>query len=56
MQTGMRPHFRFEDLDIWRLSRDMAVKMHCLAETLSEKKYWRYAEQLRGAALTVPNN
>ena len=26
------------------------------AEKLDEKRYWRYAEQLRAAALSVPNN
>ena len=52
----MRPHFRFEDLEIWQLSKDMAVRMHRLSEKLDEKRYWRYAEQLRAAALSVPNN
>jgi four helix bundle protein len=52
----MRPHFRFEDLEIWRLARDLAVKLHLLAEKLESRKLWRYAEQIRGAALSVPNN
>lgn len=52
----MRPHFRFEDLEIWRLARDLAVKLHLLAEKLESRKFWRYAEQVRGAALSVPNN
>ena len=51
-----RPHFRFEDLEIWQLARDMAVKFHRLSEKLDSKRYYRYAEQLRGAALSVPNN
>ena len=53
---GGRPHFRFEDLEIWQLARDMAVAFHRLAEALDRKKYYRYAEQLRSAALSVPNN
>ena len=53
---GERPHFRFEDLEIWQLARDMAVAFHRLAEALDRKKYYRYAEQLRSAALSVPNN
>jgi len=51
-----RPHFRFEDLEIWQLARDLAVKLHDLAAKLEAKKLYRYAEQLRGAALSVPNN
>ncbi len=52
----MRPHFRFEDLDIWQLSKEMAVKFHMLSEQLERKRYYRYAEQLRAAGLSVPNN
>jgi len=51
-----RPHFRFEDLDIWQLSKDMAVGFHKLSEQLETHRYYRYAEQLRAAALSVPNN
>jgi len=51
-----RPHFRFEDLEIWRLARDMAVDFHKLAHRLEERKYYRYAEQLRAAGLSMPNN
>jgi four helix bundle protein len=52
----MRPHFRFEDLEIWQLARDMAFAFHRLAEKLEKCGYYRYAEQLRAAALSVPNN
>lgn len=51
-----RPHFRFEDLEVWQLSRSLAVKFHKLAENLERKKLYRYAEQLRGAGLSVSNN
>lgn len=54
--TRKRPHFRFEDLEIWRLAKDMAVGFHRLAEKLEVRKYFRYAEQLRAAGLSVPNN
>jgi four helix bundle protein len=30
--------------------------LHKLAEALEARKYFRYAEQLRGAALSAPNN
>jgi len=52
----MRPHFRFEDLEIWQLARDLAVKLHHLAGKLDEQKFFRYAEQLRAAGLSLTNN
>ncbi|MCX6921851.1 MAG: four helix bundle protein [Verrucomicrobia bacterium] len=52
----MRPHFRFEDLEIWQLALELAVKFHRLAEKLEGKKLYRYAEQLRGAGLSLTNN
>jgi four helix bundle protein len=52
----MRPHFRFEDLEIWQLAVDMAVKLHRLADLLERQKMYRYSEQLRGAGLSLPNN
>jgi hypothetical protein len=30
----MRPHFRFEDLEIWQLALALAVEFHRLAEKL----------------------
>ncbi len=52
----MRPHFRFEDLEIWQLARVMAVKLHKLADDLEKKRLYRYAEQLRAAGLSLTNN
>ena len=52
----MRPHFRFEDLEIWQLSRVLAVKLHKLAEDLDKRRLYRYAEQLRAAGLSLTNN
>ena len=52
----MRPHFRFEDLEIWQLASDLAVQFHKLAETLDRRKLFRYAEQLRAAGLSISNN
>ena len=51
-----RPHWRFEDLDIWQLARDLAVKFHRIANRLQEQRLYRYAEQLRGAGLSLSNN
>jgi four helix bundle protein len=52
----MRPHFRFEDLEIWQIARGLAVKFHKLAETLDKRRLYRYAEQLRAAGLSLTNN
>jgi four helix bundle protein len=52
----MRPHFRFEDLEIWHKAADLAVKLHRLADRLETGRMFRYAEQLRGAGLSLPNN
>lgn len=52
----MRPHFRFEDLEVWQLAVELAVKLHRLADRLDSRKLYRYAEQVRGAGLSLPNN
>jgi four helix bundle protein len=52
----MRPHFRFEDLEIWQLGRRLAVRLHKLADELDKKRFYRYAEQLRAAGLSLTNN
>lgn len=51
-----RAHWRFEDLEIWQLARTLAVEFHRLAEKLEQRKLFRYADQLRGAGLSMPNN
>lgn len=54
--TNPRPHFRFEDLDIWQRAKSLAVELHRLANRLDSRRCYRYAEQLRAAGLSVPNN
>jgi four helix bundle protein len=51
-----RPHWRFEDLEVWKLARDLAVKFHRVAERLDARRLYRYAEQLRAAGLSLTNN
>ena len=51
-----RPHWRFEDLEIWNKAADLAVKFHLIAERLDRRRLYRYAEQLRAAGLSLSNN
>jgi four helix bundle protein len=51
-----RPHWRFEDLEIWKKAADLAVKFHRIAERLDRRRLYRYAEQLRAAGLSISNN
>ncbi len=51
-----RPHFRFEDLEIWQIAKEMSVRFHMVADDLEQRKLYRYAEQIRAAGLSVPNN
>ena len=51
-----RPHWRFEDLDIWDKAADLAVRFHRIAERLDRRRLYRYAEQLRAAGLSISNN
>lgn len=48
--------FRFENLEIWKRAGDLAMPLFELADELEEKKRYRFAEQLRAAALSIPNN
>jgi four helix bundle protein len=52
----MRPHYRFEDLEIWQRAKELAVKFHQLADQLDRRRLYRYAEQLRAAGLSLTNN
>lgn len=52
----MRPHFRFEDLEIWQLAKQLAINFHKLAQQLDRPRLYRYAEQLRAAGLSLTNN
>ncbi len=56
MGSGKRPHWRFQDLEIWQLASEMAVKFHQIADALDGRRLYRYAEQLRAAGLSLSNN
>ena len=48
--------FRFEDLDVWKRSVEVASRLFDLADGIEARKRFRFAEQLRGAALSIPKN
>ena len=48
--------FRFEDLEIWKEAIEIATLLFRIADKLEEKKLWRFADQVRGVALGMPNN
>jgi four helix bundle protein len=48
--------FRFEILEIWKRAADIATKLFKLADILEKNKLYRFADQLRGAGLSMPNN
>jgi four helix bundle protein len=51
-----RPHWRFENLEIWNKAVNLAVKFHRIADRLDKRRLHRYAEQLRAAGLSISNN
>src|SRR5437773_11872294 len=55
-EQGMRPHFRFEQLAIWQLARSLAVELHKLADELDTRRFYRYADHLRAAGLSLTTN
>lgn len=52
----MREKFRFENLEIWQLSIEVANELCDVADELENRKLYRFAEQLRGAVMSISNN
>jgi len=48
--------FRFQDLEIWRRGAKISGKLFQLADELENRRLFRFAEQLRGATLSITNN
>ncbi len=48
--------FRFQDLQIWQMSIEIADELFEIADELEKKKLYRFAEQLRGSGLSMSNN
>ena len=52
----MDAQFRFQDLEIWRLAIELTDRLFDIADRLEERHLYRFAEQVRGAALSMSNN
>ena len=48
-QRGKMVKFRFQDLEIWQIAIE-------IADELDGKRLYRFAEQLRGAGMSMSNN
>jgi four helix bundle protein len=48
--------FRFEDFKIWQDSIEIADELFDISDTANSEKLFRFAEQLRGAAMSISNN
>jgi hypothetical protein len=48
--------FRFQDLDIWKKEIKIGDNLLDIADELEKKKLYRFAEQIRGASLSISNN
>ncbi len=48
--------FRFEHLDVWQRAADVTFPLGRVADSLAERHFYRFGEQLRGAALSISNN
>ena len=48
--------FRFQDLQIWQTAIEISDELLIITDNLENKKLFRFAEQLRGAAMSMSNN
>ena len=48
--------FRFERLEVWQRAEDLAFTLSVASDALADKHLYRFAEQLRAAALSISNN
>ena len=48
--------FRFQDLRVWQQAIEIADELFDIADELEQKRLYKFAEQLRGAGMSVSNN
>lgn len=52
----MKVVFRFEDFEIWKDGIQVTKSLLAVSNDLENKKLFRFAEQLRAAAMSITNN
>jgi four helix bundle protein len=55
-EKNVETSFRFQKLEIWQRGADVGQALFDVAEELDSRKAYRWAEQLRSAALSITNN
>ena len=48
--------FRFQDFEIWKRGAQIGSNLFRMADELEKRHLFRFAEQLRGATLSITNN
>jgi len=48
--------FRFQGLEIWQMAIELGDKLFDIADQLEQKHLYRFAEQVRGAGMSMSNN
>jgi len=48
--------FRFQELEVWQKAAGFSDELFTLADRLEDGRRFRFAEQLRAAALSITNN
>jgi four helix bundle protein len=48
--------FRFQDLKIWQSAIQIAHELFDIADVLESRKFYSFAEQLRGSGMSMSNN
>lgn len=48
--------FRFEKLEIWKESIEITDALFDYSDKADEKRFYKFAEQLRSAAMSISNN
>lgn len=52
----MRRVFRFENLEIWKIAIEITDELFLIVDFLESQKLYRFADQLRGAGMSLSNN
>ena len=48
--------FRFQELEVWKKGIDIGNRLLDIADELEKRRLYRFAEQVRGASLSISNN